>query len=638
MLKEPATERLFVQLFDHQPDAVVWYQPIFETGAPDRRVVDFEVQYANKATIALLSAPRTDIRGQRLCSMPWLNEATISVIFTQCLDVWNSDEPIEYTYYNPAFDRYFRVERTRVEDGVLSITRDRTNEHASEVQAKMDRDLLTSILDASINGLYAVEAVRDEENKIVDFRFLMCNQMLLQVLGKREEEVVGKSYLLNLPTSKENGMFELKRQVVETGEPVETEFYYKGEGVDGWFQISMAPLGKNGVVETFTDITESRRDKELLAKSAEQFRTVVNTSKAGMFTLLPVTNAAGEVIDFRFGIVNQAVASYIGQTAEVLTGSLASVYFPAYTTNGLFDIYKDNYLSGKPYNFDFHYEDGYDVFFNIDVVNVGDQVLVTFTDHTAYKRLQRELEQTVAELKRSNESLEQFTSAASHDLKEPIRKVHFFTNRLKTRLEGQLSAEDLQLMERVETATDRMRLLIDDLLNYSHVRLGQLEPEDIDLNEKVNLILTDLELMVSDKRAKVEVVPLPVVTGHRRQLQQLFHNLIGNALKYNKPGVPPEIHITARTVRGDEAGIPVTPEDNQKTFHLIEVSDNGIGFEQQYADRIFNIFTRLHGNNEYTGTGVGLAIAKKVVENHNGYIAAESEPGNGATFKVLLPV
>ncbi|RYF85176.1 MAG: PAS domain-containing protein, partial [Chitinophagaceae bacterium] len=377
MLKEPGTERLFVQLFDDQPDAVVWYLPIFDAGAPRDRVIDFEVQYANEAAIRFLGAKTTDVRGKSLRNMPWLDEATVSVIFTQCLDVWNTGDTVESTYYNAGFDRYFNVQRRKVENGVLSITRDRTDEHSSELQARLDRDLLSSILNASINGLYAVEAVRDDEHKIIDFRFLTCNQKLLQVLGKREQEVIGKSYHSILPHSKENGMFDMKCRVIETGEPIEQEFYYKGSGVDGWFQISIAPLGKNGVVETFTDITESRRHKEILARSADQFRTVVNTSKAGMFTLLPVADDTGEVIDFRFGIVNQAVASYIGQTAEILTGALASVYFPAYTTNGLFDIYKDNFVSGKPYNFDFHYEDGYDVFFNIDVVNVGDQVLVT---------------------------------------------------------------------------------------------------------------------------------------------------------------------------------------------------------------------------------------------------------------------
>ncbi|RYF45086.1 MAG: hypothetical protein EON99_00405, partial [Chitinophagaceae bacterium] len=232
----------------------------------------------------------------------------------------------------------------------------------------------------------------------------------------------------------------------------------------------------------------------------------------------------------------------------------------------------------------------------------------------------------------------QFAHAASHDLKEPIRKVHFFIDRLKTRLEGKLSDEDQHMMERVETATDRMRLLVDDLLNYSHVRRGQLELEDVDLNKKVNLIMGDLELMITEKNARISVAPLPVLKGYRLQLQQLFQNLISNALKYNKPGVPPAIEITASTVTGSDSGISVVPEDVQKTFHLIEVKDNGIGFEQQYAERIFNIFTRLHGNLEYAGTGVGLAIVKKVIENHNGYISAQSEPGKALRSNFCYPL
>jgi len=637
MLKELETGKLFAQLFDHQMDSVVWYRPIFDTTANNSNMIDLEVQYANKATYRLLGGKQPDIRGVHLHSAPWLDAATISIIFTQCLKVWTSGEPIEYTYYNPAFDRYFTVQRSKVEEGILSITKDRTLEHNSEVQATKDRDLLSSIFNASINGLYAAEAVRDNEGAIVDFQFLKCNRKVLQILGKKEEEVIGKSYLSHLPTSKENGMFAMKCRVIETGQPVEREFYYKGEGVDGWFQVSIAPLGKNGVVETFTDITESKRDKEQLLLSAEQFRTVVNSSKAGMFTLVAVKNESGEVVDFRFRIVNQAVASYIGQTAEVLTGSLASVYFPAYTTNGLFNLYKDNYLNGTPYNFDFHYEDGYDVFFNIDVVKMGDEVLVTFTDHTSLKRLQREQEKTLAELQRSNESLEEFTSAASHDLKEPIRKVHFFTGRLKEKLNGRLSDEEQKFLEKVETATARMRLLVDDLLEYSHIGHGNQVIEDIDLNEKLQLIQSDLELLIIEKGATIDVGELPVVRGYRRQLQQLFHNLISNALKYNKPGVSPIVRISSRTVNGKELGDSIQPDDLQKLFHLIEVSDNGIGFEQQYAEKIFNIFTRLHGNAEYSGTGVGLAIVKKVVEKHGGYITAESEPGNGATFKVWLP-
>jgi signal transduction histidine kinase len=216
--------------------------------------------------------------------------------------------------------------------------------------------------------------------------------------------------------------------------------------------------------------------------------------------------------------------------------------------------------------------------------------------------------------------------------------VDFFIGRLKSPLEDKLSADENTLFERIESATDRMRLLIDDLLEYSHLTQSQKEQEKVDLNDKIRLILTDLELMVREKNATVNVGNLPTVKGHRRQLQQLFQNLIGNALKYSKPGVSPQIEINSETIKGKDASILLPSETSSREFYLIKVCDNGIGFDQNDAERIFNVFTRLHGNKEYPGTGIGLSIAKKVVENHHGYIYASSNPGNGACFSVLLPV
>jgi PAS domain S-box-containing protein len=241
------------------------------------------------------------------------------------------------------------------------------------------------------------------------------------------------------------------------------------------------------------------------------------------------------------------------------------------------------------------------------------------------------------ELARSNTNLEEFTRAASHDLKEPIRKVDFFVNRLKTSLQNKIGNEEKILFERVESATDRMRLLIDDLLEYSHLTQSQREQEKIDLNDKIRLILADLELMIREKNATIEVGKLPIVKGHRRQLQQLFQNLVSNGLKYSNSKVSPKIKITSKTITGEEVPVLLPPETALQEFYLIEVCDNGIGFDQSDAERIFNVFTRLHGNKEYPGTGIGLSIVKKVVENHHGYIYAKGEPGKGACFSVLLP-
>jgi light-regulated signal transduction histidine kinase (bacteriophytochrome) len=249
-----------------------------------------------------------------------------------------------------------------------------------------------------------------------------------------------------------------------------------------------------------------------------------------------------------------------------------------------------------------------------------------------------ELENANKELKRSNANLEEFAYAASHDLKEPIRKIHFFADRLQSHLTEKLDEQAIRYFEKLQTGANRMSTLIDDLLMYSHINRGASHLESVDLGHVLSLVEEDLELAIKDKEGEIHIGQLPTITGHKRQLQQLFENLVGNSLKYSQPGVPPNILINSSIIKGKEISIPLSIEDGEKNYHLIEVRDNGIGFQQEDAERIFNVFTRLHGNAEYKGTGVGLSIARKVVENHKGFISAESTPGAGATFRIFLPV
>lgn len=236
------------------------------------------------------------------------------------------------------------------------------------------------------------------------------------------------------------------------------------------------------------------------------------------------------------------------------------------------------------------------------------------------------LQQSNKELQRSNANLEEFAHAASHDLKEPVRKIHFFTHQLKEQLSAYLKESELRSFSRIENASQRMTALIDDLLLYSHVSHRPHQTEIIDLNKKVQNVMEDLELDIEEKKAVIQVAKLPSINGYRRQLQQLFQNLLSNALKYSKADAIPQIEITATEVT-----------ENDRRYHLVAVKDNGIGFEPEYRDKIFQMFTRLHGKAEYSGTGVGLSIVKKVVENHNGFIRVESAPGEGSNFMVFLP-
>ena len=162
--------------------------------------------------------------------------------------------------------------------------------------------------------------------------------------------------------------------------------------------------------------------------------------------------------------------------------------------------------------------------------------------------------------------------------------------------------------------------------------------EDVDLNQVLGMVIEDLELEIEEKKAKIKIDKLPTIPGHKRQLQQLFQNLITNSLKYSKPEVSPEIIIKYCSISHSELPESLQFNHGIKNFHCIEIIDNGIGFEQIDCERIFNVFTRLHGNAEYRGTGVGLSIVRKVIENHHGQILAEGAPGKGASFKLFLPV
>lgn len=253
------------------------------------------------------------------------------------------------------------------------------------------------------------------------------------------------------------------------------------------------------------------------------------------------------------------------------------------------------------------------------------------------KNINQKLVDLNKQLTKSNLSLEEFAYASSHDLQAPLRKVIYYIEQLKKELGEQLKEKSLQILSRIENSTGRMTTLIDDLLTFSYISKGSGELAEIDLNQQVKDVLEDLELEVAEKGVKITVEELPKVRGNGRQFHQFFQNLIGNAIKYTKPDVVPVIQITSYEVTGRDVKASLPPETIDKKYHLIQLKDNGIGFEQEYAEDIFKVFIRLHSTSHYPGTGIGLSIVQKVVENHNGYIWAESNPGEGASFKILLP-
>jgi len=244
----------------------------------------------------------------------------------------------------------------------------------------------------------------------------------------------------------------------------------------------------------------------------------------------------------------------------------------------------------------------------------------------------RELQQKNDELELSNHELQQFAWVVSHDLKEPLRKIEIFVKLLRERCLN----DDLNgpvYIERTIAAAQRMNNLINDLLAYSRLS-SPIESETCDLNEIVGEVIADLDHIFEEKQAQINIEnDLPTVTGVPSQLRQVFQNLISNSLKFVHNGTPPEITITADLVNAKNASQQLPEGD----YHRITVKDNGIGFDEQYLDKIFTIFQRLHHREDYEGTGIGLSIAKKIVEKHDGLITGESKKGSGAKFIIMLP-
>ncbi|WP_207429235.1 PAS domain-containing protein [Pedobacter sp. SYSU D00535] len=378
------------------------------------------------------------------------------------------------------------------------------------------------------------------------------------------------------------------------------------------------------------DITELKKTTLLLDRSESLYRTIAkNAPDSAVFVfdttkeLLLKEGPAIEKIDpeglfatgatFELVVFNQDFQTHRELLEQALAGNAGLI---------------EHKISGKTF------KTFYTPAFSSDGEIFG--VITLMHDVTDLKKAQQELEQKISELKRSNQDLEQFAYVASHDLQEPLRKIKSFGDRLKRNYAATLPDEAQDFINRMSNASDRMQTLIDDLLTLSRVRKTEdLAPTN--LAETIKEVLYDLEHLIEQKRARIEVQANVTIPAIPSQIRQLFQNLLTNSLKFSKEGQPVQIKISSKLISGNSVSNSSQCLNKEWTYVQVELRDNGIGFDQQYSSAIFSLFHRLHSRSEFAGTGIGLAVCKKIVENHDGFIEAEGEQNEGALFRIFVP-
>ncbi len=506
--------------------------------------------------------------------------------------------------------------------------------------------LFEYIINSNQTGVCVFDAVRDADGTFLDFYFRYINPAGAAILGKHPEKLIGVSYRAYFSQAESSGLLAFYRNVLESGQPARLlEVPYFADGVRGWFDINVVKY-QDAVVVSFIDISVLKRTQISERKQATFFNQLLQTTPNAVIAYesirQPTTDGTpGAIVDFKTVFFNTMYERIFKIPASAIYGQTFRDRFDA-EEKLLFDYYKGVVERGESFQRERYYS-SIDKWLLLLGEKLHDGFLVIISDVTEQKKaslsqqqLTEALQTANQELLRSNENLQQFAYVASHDLQEPLRKIQQFGDLLKARTAG-ASEEAVGYLERMQLAAGRMSTLIKDLLSYARISTRQDENQPVSLAQVVGNVLDDLQVSITEAQATVQVDALPTVTGDAIQLGQLFQNLIGNALKFRRADTALHIYVQCRLIAA--AAMPKTVRTPRQAadYYQVDVIDNGIGFEEKYLDRIFQVFQRLHSRSEFSGTGIGLAICEKVVANHGGAITAASLLDQGTTFSVYLP-
>lgn len=631
---------LLQEALDLSSDAVTLYACV-RNG--EGHVVDFQIVAMNRLAEQLHGIRLADCR---LASVSSLHPDIIdSQVWQRALSVAERRRPYKTTLHHtfPLSNRsgWFRQSIKPWGDGIAIAYHDLTDLIHKKQQVKYRELLFQSIMDNTVNGVVGLEAVRDASGEVVDLRYSFINQTALRdtfrTLPVELHDITGKLITDFFPSIRESAAWKVYMNVVNEQRSQRMEHHYNLDGYDAWIDMTVSPLG-DGLLISYLETTDEKHMVQQTLEHARLLETILNTSPMGMALFRAERDEQGKILDLRFVMTNMTNARFAGLPPDAMIGRLNLEIFPGAAETGMQANLIKTVETGEPMRFLLNYDaDGIDVWAETITLPYDDGVLLLYLDVTELQNERRHLEQMNNELRKSNDNLQQFAYVASHDMQEPLRKIRAFGDLLVSNHAASLNEEGLDLVRRMQTSAARMQTLVHDLLAYSRLTTHRRAFETVDLDKLLRQVLFDLQEVIQQEDAHVEAQPLPPVKGDANQLHQLLFNLISNALKFHAPGSRPVVSVGGQVVKAQD----VPGHDSLKSrrqFVRIDVQDNGIGFDPIYQERIFQLFQRLNGRSQYAGTGIGLAICKKIVDNHNGLIQTSSQPGEGATFTVYLPM
>src|SRR5579863_675260 len=623
------------EIYKFQPESAVWAIPVYAENAKEKRVKDFQFVYCNPAAINISEIPAEQLVGKHLLMDAIPDTITSQMIFQQCLDALETGRPVIHSYVSP-IGKYLVVYRTKMKGGVLTTARNLTEEYRNKMVYQDQSTLLASLIAHSPYGICLYECIRDHDQHIADFKLKIKNQKAADITGFEIAGSYNKTVKELISERGAGNFFEVAKKVVETGNPQFLEYYSAFR--DQWIGFSFVKFA-DGYLLNFIDITEIKKQEREIKKTVLELDAIFNASLHGIYTAELIRDDQRRPIDLKFIRANETFYKMFENTRNILSGNFLSNFSNEEGRADILDAV-DRAFSMDTVAFHTFHDKIYDRWFELSMLKLEEAViLVTVNNITEQKKTALEIETaqrllSVAneDLKRVNNNLESFVFAASHDLQEPIRKINIYSERIEAEYGPTLNGHVRQLNDKIHESSRRMMMLVKDLLELSLVNQGITEWAEVDLNLTVRAALKDLELLIEEANPEINLTELPVITGNATQLQQMFYNLFANALKFRNEKRKLNISVSTAADTGEYFRSPA----REGLYWHICVEDNGIGFSDGYAESIFKVFNRLHNKSEYGGSGIGLSIVQKVIENHGGFIKAEGEPGVGSKFHIFL--